>query len=185
MALSVSPDTEIDRVELAEQIKNGDQQAFKKFFDAHHQPLFRFLRSKNIERETAEDLIQQAFLYIWEHRSSIESEKSLRAYLFKIAYTRMLNHVRDNKKFDNAEPVPTRETNHTPQDEVQAAEINQVIEQAIVAMPERRSQVFDLCFMQQFTYKEAAGAMDISVKTVENHMGLALKDMRKALQDFI
>ena len=48
-------------------------------------------------------------------------------------------------------------------------------------MPEKRGMVFDLCFMQEFTYKETADALNVSPKTVENHMALAFKDLRTRL----
>jgi len=51
-------------------------------------------------------------------------------------------------------------------------------------MPEKRRNVFELCYMQEFTYKEAAEALGVSRKTVENHMGMALKDLRLALKNF-
>ena len=51
-------------------------------------------------------------------------------------------------------------------------------------MPEKRQAVFRLCFIQEFTYKEAAEFLQVSVKTIENHMGLALKDLRKKLEKF-
>ena len=50
-------------------------------------------------------------------------------------------------------------------------------------MPEKRQQVFRLCFIQEFTYKEAAEFMEVSAKTIENHMSLALKDLRKSLSE--
>ncbi|MFH5883910.1 sigma-70 family RNA polymerase sigma factor [Halalkalibaculum sp. DA3122] len=185
VALATSPVEELDQAGLAARIRQGDHDAFRSFYEAHHQSLFRFLRSKNIDSATTKDLIQQAFVYIWEHRDTIDPAKSLRAYLFKISYTRMLNHVRDHKKFDGSQPIPTKQTKHTPEDEARAKELNVAISAAIAAMPERRSQVFELCFMQQLTYKEVADALDLSVKTIENHMGLALRDMRKALQQYI
>lgn len=184
-SLASSPVDELDQTELAAQIKNGDHKAFRAFFNEHHQSLFRFLRAKNIDAATAEDLIQQAFIYIWEHRNAIDPAKSLRAYLYKISYTRMLNHVRDHKKFDDSEPVPAQENNHTPEDAIRARELDHAISRVINTMPERRGQVFELCFMEQLTYKEAANALDLSVKTIENHMGLAFKDIRKALENYL
>lgn len=183
-ALATAPAREIDETAIAQKIKAGDHEAFKKFYDLHYDALFRFLISKNTSREAAKDLIQKAFIYIWEHRKKIDPQKSLRAYIFQIAYTRMLNHHRDNKKFDSEEAVPDRQTSLTPEDAARANDLKQLIDQAIEKMPERRGTVFQLCFMDDFTYKEAAEALEVSPKTIENHMGLALKDMRKYLQNF-
>lgn len=173
-----------EKKELAQSIKNGDHKAFKTFFDAHHHALFRFLTSKGIAKEAAQDLIQKAFIYIWEHRRQIDPSKSLRAYLFRIGYTRMLNHIRDHAKFDDFEELSPVESSLNPEDATQAEELREAIDKAIENMPEKRGLVFEMCFIQEFTYKETAEALDVSTKTVENHMGLALKDIRAALHEF-
>lgn len=184
LALAASGSSDLDDVELARRIKQGDHEAFRAFFEAHHEALFRFLMSKGIEEATAEDLIQQAFILIWEKRDGIEPDRSLRAYLFRIAYTRMLNHIRDHSKFDTGEAVPQSKTRQTPEDYAQHGELTEAVENAIDSMPEKRRMVFEFCFMQEFTYRETAETLEISVKTVENHMGLALKDIRSALKEF-
>lgn len=185
LSLATSPAGVMDDQTLAAEIKNGSHTAFRSFFEAHHRSLYRFLRSKQIDKQTAEDLIQKAFIYIWEHRSSIDPAKSLRAYLFRIAYTRMLNYIRDNSKFDRSQAVPRQQADENPEHAARLQELHRAIDDAIAEMPEKRGRVFELCFIEQFTYREAAGALDVSVKTVENHMGLALKDMRKALSDYL
>jgi len=172
---------DLDSLELFTAIKNGDHQAFRKFFECHHKHLYHFLLKRGTPEQAAEDLVQQAFVIIWEKREQIDEHKSLRAYLFQIAYTRMLNYFRDHKKFDDGAEVSKHE-NFTPEDELQNTELNQEIEEAINSMPEKRQIVFRLCFLQDFSYKEAAQTLEVSVKTIENHMGLALKDLRKALE---
>ncbi|SMO94146.1 RNA polymerase sigma factor [Gracilimonas mengyeensis] len=168
--------------ELYTKIKNGDHKAFKTFFEAHHQRLFRYLVSRGVSSESAEDLIQQAYVYIWENRSKIDPDKSLRSYLFRIAYTRMLNHFRDEEKYKDDSEVSELESSQFSTDEkLNRRELHQAIEKAIEAMPEKRQHVFRLCFLEEFTYKEAANTMEVSVKTIENHMRLALKDLRNAL----
>ena len=186
LLLSASLDGESNETQIYLKIKNSDQQAFRKFFDAHHAELFRYLSSKGVAKEAAEDLIQKAFVYIWENRTSIEEHKSLRAYLFRIAYTRMLNLFRDNEKFDQNNEIQDlnlSDSGSRPDQDIQQEELNRTIEKAISAMPEKRQNVFRLCFLQEFTYKEAAEFMEVSVKTIENHMGLALKDLRSSLSE--
>lgn len=184
LSLASSQHDAVDSTALAKQIKAGNHEAFQNFFDEYYDALFRFLISKNTSAEAAKDLIQKAFIYIWEHRQKIEPQKSLRAYLFKIAYTRMLNHHRDNKKFNDEVAVPEQQNILTPEDQARASDLQRAIEQAIGQMPEKRGAVFQLCFMEDFTYKEAAESLNVTRKTVENHMGLALKDMRQALRRF-
>jgi RNA polymerase sigma-70 factor (ECF subfamily) len=182
--LATTPAKETEESAIAQKIKEGDHGAFKDFYDLHYDALFRFLISKNTSREAAKDLIQKAFIYIWEHRQKIDPQKSLRAYIFQIAYTRMLNHHRDNKKFDVEEAVPKQKTSHTPEDTARASDLKRLIDQGIKKMPEKRGTVFQLCFIDDFTYKEAAEALEVSPKTIENHMGFALKDMREHLKNF-
>lgn len=176
---------ELTDPELAIKIKNGNHEAFKKFFDRYNAFLLNYLMKRGTAKEAAKDLVQQAFVLIWEKRDEIDETKSLRAFLFKIGYTRMLNLFRDHSKFDE-EADPEENTSYEePEDEDnKRAELNSAIEKAISAMPEKRQEVFRLCFIQEFTYKEAAQVLDVSVKTVENHMGLALKDMRESLKQY-
>lgn len=182
--LAAAFDRQSNTHEIYAKIKNGDQQAFKSFFDAHHKSLFYFLTNKGIAPQEAEDLIQQAFVYIWEKRHSIDEHKSLKAYLFQIAYTRMLNLIRDNRKFDDNEQISDlKQASDDPASDIENQELNVIMERAISSMPEKRQHVFRLCFLQEFTYKEAAEFLEVSAKTVENHMGMALKDLRSALSE--
>lgn len=176
---------ELTDPELAIKIKNGNHEAFKKFFDRYNAFLLNYLMKRGTAKEAAKDLVQQAFVMIWEKRDEIDETKSLRAFLFRIGYTRMLNLFRDHSKFDEEADPEENSSHEAPEDEDnKRAELNVAIEKAISAMPEKRQEVFRLCFIQEFTYKEAAQVLDVSVKTIENHMGLALKDMRKSLKEY-
>ncbi|WP_069130268.1 RNA polymerase sigma factor [Rhodohalobacter halophilus] len=181
LVLALSKEGDMDDTALSLAIKNGDQKAFEEFFNRHYDPLYRFLISRRMEHEEARDLAQKAFVMIWEKRQGIDETKSLRSYLFTIAYSRMLNHVEYRSKFSDEDPAdnhsPALNTDHS----IDFKELVNVIRQIISQMPEKRGMVFDLCFMQEFSYKEAADAMDVSPKTIENHMALAFKDLRKKL----
>ena len=178
---ALSKSSSLDDAQLSISIKNGNQKAFKEFFDKHYSDLYRFMRSRGMSHDEAKDLIQKAFVMIWEKRDGIDETKSLRSYLFTIAYTRMLNHVEYQSKFkDEVIPGNHSEDNST-RNSLDYKELIQVIRKIISDMPEKRGMVFDLCFMQEFTYKETADALNVSPKTVENHMALAFKDLRARL----
>ena len=176
LALDESDDTR----ELLRAIRRGDHDAFRTFFEKHHKHLYHFLLKRGMSEQAAEDIIQQAFVIIWEKRNEIDETKSLRAYLFRIAYTRMLNHFRDHKKFSDQAEFDQPGT-QTPEATLEQKELKKHIDKAILEMPEKRQTAFRLCYLQGFSYKEAAVTMNISEKTVENHMGLAFKDLRRAL----
>lgn len=182
--LAVKRGTDPDDPELLLAIKNGDHKAFRTFFEKHHNYLYHFLLKRGVSEQQAEDLIQQAFVMIWEKRDQIDTSKSLRSYLFRIAYTRMLNVFRDTTKFAEEADPDLEQASHETDKQVQTKELGQAIEASISSMPEKRQEVFRLCFIQEFTYKEAAEVLQVSVKTIENHMGLALKDLRSKLERF-
>lgn len=180
---------ELNDSELALKIKSGNHQAFKDFFDRYNAFLLNFLMKRGTAKEAAKDLVQHAFITIWENREDINPDKSLRSYLFGIAYSRMLNLFRDHNKFAKGidlDHANTVDHEFTADDESQAKakELSGVIEQAISSMPKKRQEVFRMCFIQEFTYKETSEVLKVSIKTVENHMGLALKDMRELLKNY-
>lgn len=185
LLLALSKGSELDEQELSLSIKNGDQKAFRKFYDRYYDPIYRFLVSRGMSHDEACDLAQKAFLMIWEKRRDIDETKSLRAFLFRIAYTRMLNHIEYHSKFDrNTDPLDASasETENVTDKQIDHRELLNRINSLITAMPEKRGTVFQLCFMKEFTYKETAEALDVSVKTVENHMTLAFRDIRNGLK---
>lgn len=182
LALSVQSD--YHTIRLFERIRAGDKEAFKEFYDSNQSALFSFLLSKGVDRDTAEDFIQQAFLIIWEKRKQIDPSRSLRSYLFTTAYNRMLNHYRDRKETEPDYAYELSSGGMNPEENAIQGEAIRRMHNALSEMPERRRSVFEYCYLQGFSHKEAAAAMEVSVKTVENHMALALKDLRKALKNF-
>lgn len=177
--------TEDELRELARKLRSGDHNAFRRFFDSQYDDLIRFLLARGLELAEAEDLVQQAFILIWEKRNELDPQKSVRGFLYRIAYTRMLNYLRDRSRLQAVEqPDLHHSDNPDPAMDTQHTDLQEAIDRAVAALPEKRRAVFELCFLQQFTYKEAAAVLDISPKTVENHMGYALKSIRGALEDF-
>lgn len=184
LVLASIGDEHFDDTAIAGRIRNGDHEAFRLFFEKYHPALLGYLLRRGIDEESARDIIQQAFLYIWEKRSTIDTDKSLRAYLFRIGSSRGLNLVRDSRKFDEAPLSRDLPFDTSADEETHENDVMDSLSLAIQALPDKRREVFELCFMQQLSYKEAAEIMDVSVKTIENHMALALKDIRSKMKKF-
>jgi RNA polymerase sigma-70 factor (ECF subfamily) len=175
---------DLDDPALARRIRDGNRAAFETFFRRHHAALFRYLTRRGCPGDVAEDIIQNAFVYIWRRRDTINPDKSLRGYLFTIGYSRLLNHGRDTAKFDYGAELDRKHSGSAPDAAAEHQLLQEHLQVAIDALPERRRAVFELCFMEDLTYREAAEVLGITRKTVENHMRLALKDVRAALAAF-
>ena len=170
-----------DDATLAKRIKEGDHHAFKQFFDRYHASLVSYLRRKGLDAEAAEDIVQNAYIFIWERRSEIDTSKSLRAFLFRIGYTRALNHFRDTAKFDGESDLSLQTADSSTSAATELNIANAHLQKAIASLPERRRAVFELCFLEDLTYRETAETLGISIKTVENQMAHALKTIRAAM----
>ncbi len=185
LGLALRPTADLDDGALARRIRDGDAAAFKAFFDRHHPALFRYLRRRGVPADVSEDLLQNAFLTLWERRADIDETRSLRALLFRIAHTRALNHFRDTARFADPEAAPEPADPTTPDASAGYHLTQAALRKAIDRLPPRRRAVFELCFMEELTYREAAEALGISVKTVEHQMGRALKAIRKEMAAYL
>jgi len=175
-----------DGSDLARRIRDGDREAFRIFFDRHHERLYGYICSRGVPDDAAADLVQNAFVYIWTHRADIDPEKSLRAYLFRIGYTRALNHVRDTAAEERGADLDARvnEQGTSPEAETQVRLLRETVNAAIAELPERRRAAFTLCFIDGLSYREAAEVLDVTRKTIENHISHALRDLREALDGY-
>ncbi len=171
--------------ELASRIRKGDREAFRLFFERYQASLLSFLKSKGTPGDDAEDLLQTAFLIIWEKREDIRPDRSLRSFLYTIAYNRMLNLFRGRKKQDPEYAYKLSDSGSNPEETAGNRQALEAMHKALEVMPEKRRRVFELCYLQGLSYKEAAEALGVAQKTVENHMALALKELRTALKHFM
>lgn len=172
--------------DLSQRIRDGDPEAFRTFFDRHHGRLFGYVCSRGVPEAAAADLVQNAFVYVWTHRDEIDPDRSLRAYLFRIGYTRTLNYFRDTASVDGSADLDLRPdaSASSPESDAQGRLLRETVDRAIEQLPERRRAAFRLCFIEGLTYREAAEALDVTRKTIENHISHALRDLRETLDGY-
>jgi RNA polymerase sigma-70 factor (ECF subfamily) len=136
---------------------------------------------RRVPNDVAGDLVQQAFITVWEQRATLRDDGSLRGLLFRIAYTRALNHFRDTKRFEDSE-TEFASPESPPSDSAESRLIRDRLAAVVATLPERRRATFELCMLEGLTYREAAEVLGVSMKTVENQMSHALKAVRAAMQ---
>lgn len=134
-------------------------------------------------RDDAEELVNDAFLAVWQRRDTLQLDNSLRAYLFTAVRNRCLNHLKKPRLLweteaddDFPEPISADIT-----EKLSAAETEALISRLIDRLPLRCRQIFLLSRIEQLSHREIATLMDLSVKTVENQIGIALKYLKECL----
>lgn len=173
---------------LLQQIRSGDEMAFEKLFHQFYERLARYAWTILEDTDAAEEIVQDIFVKFWENRSDIEIHTALRPYLFKAVHNRCLNVIshlnvrRDYQKEQTfAEP-----TMHWPvTDQLNEKELRNRIFQAMEKLPPECRKVFRLSRFEELSYREISEFLNISVKTVENQMGKALRIMRSELSDYL
>lgn len=166
---------------------NLDKTQFEKLFKLHFQHLCNFADQYVEDIHAAQDICQKVFIQLWEKRGTIDWNKSVKSYLFTSVKNRCLNYIRDNKRYrSQILDIECADFEFAEEDLFFDQEsLEEKIEAALVALPEKCRQVFELSRFHDMKYKEISEQLQISQKTVEAHMSKALKTLRHFLQDFI
>ena len=165
-----------------------DKSSFESLFRSEFKGLVRFAITYLKDYEAAREVVQEAFLTLWEKRADIDMEKSVKTYLSTAVRNRALNHLRDNKKFDTGllgvEGVfPDKDARQS--DTLEVAELKGKIDDAVNGLPEKCREIFLLNRAEHLKYKEIANRLGISVKTVETQMSKALQHLREHLKEYL
>ncbi|MDX9883934.1 MAG: RNA polymerase sigma-70 factor [Prolixibacteraceae bacterium] len=175
-----------DDKSLALELSRGNEKAFETIFNRYYQSLCLFSKQILNDDELAEETVQDLFVKIWEKRFSLSIDTSLRHYLFMAARNLCFNQLQHQKiKKRYAQKILENTETEIKTDEYYLEPgLKQAIEKALGLLPPKRKEIFRLSREEGLKYKEIADRLDISVKTVEAQMGLALKFLRDQLKDF-
>ena len=135
----------------------------------------------------AEDLGQEVFFELWKKRERLQIKTAVKAYLRRSATNKALNYLRDNKiVFTEEERAPQQLSKQvSAQQHIEKEELEQLIQVAIDQLPDRCRVAFNLSRFEHKSYQEIADLMGISIKTVENQIGKALKILREVVAPFV
>lgn len=170
--------------ELILRLSNHDRGAFEQIFRTYYADLCKFCVKYVRDEQIAEEIVQEVFINIWERRSNLTITTSIKSYLFTAIRNRSFNYLKlqlpkEQKKVD-LEGVGFLEDEGREQEMIME-ELKEYVYEAIEALPNKCKIIFNLSRNAGMTYKEIAEDLDISVKTVENQIGLALKKLREQL----
>ena len=163
-----------------------EQDAFlEALFHTYYKMLCRFSFRIVHDKDKAEDVVQTCFINLWQKRESTTIQSSFKSYLYRSVYNRSINEYTRSKNIVNEDLSVLSDMHHSASDDpdliLQAKETQQKIDHAIQSMPDGCRTVFLLSREEQLSYKEIAETLNISVKTVENQIGKALRILREHL----
>lgn len=168
--------------DLILKIRDGDRTALQRLFYRHYDALCRYSYSIGRQRELARDAIQDLFYRLWMDRDQLHITHSVKAWLFRSAHNRTIDLLRQRRPWilDDAldESIPDLTEKAEPIDPVMIRRIWEIVDD----LPDQRRQIFLLYRKEGLSYKEIAHLMNITRKTVENHLSRALQDIRVRLE---
>lgn len=170
--------TENDLLQL---LKRSDKKAYETIFRLFYQPLKLFANKLLKDDLAADDIVQEVFVQLWEKRKSFK-DIALKPYLYTSVKNRVLNQIRHlqvkQKHID--------ETKHTSEEFFETkeddSELKLKIFSSIEKLPEQCKKIFIMNRVHGLKHKEIAEELNISVKTVTNQIGKALKILREELK---
>jgi RNA polymerase sigma-70 factor (ECF subfamily) len=168
-----------------EKIQQGDKEAFESLFRTSYSTLCNFANNYLSSNNHSEDIVQEVFIKLWEKRNEIQIEQSVDAYLFQAVKNNCLNELKHDKvKSKHRMHVFHTESEFEETDHMEADELKDLIQEKIQSLPEKRRKIFKLSREEGMKYAEIAEQLNVSIKTVETQMSLALKYLRGNLKHF-
>ena len=177
----------MDSKTLLNRLKENDETALKDIFYQHHKAVFQTILKIVNESNTTEDLVQDLFFRFWEKRHQLDIQGALGPYLRRMAVNEGLGYLRKNKKY-SIEDIEAQYdlSSDGATDSLQLHnDLQQAVDEALTHLPPKCRIVFSLSRFEGLSYREIGEEMNISIKTVENQMGKALKVMRSLLKDYL
>ena len=174
--------------QLITTLKAGDIAAFEMLFRTYYQSLCNYAYTFVRDREEAEEVVQSAFLNIWEKRENVSIHTGVKPYLYAMvrnASLNLLKHEKIKQRHAAMEIAVAERSSESVARTVEASELEQRIMEAMSKLPEQCRLVFKLSRFEELKYSEIAEQLNISIKTVENQMGKALRVMREQLKDYL
>ena len=174
--------------QLLKRVKDSDMEAFRTLFNRYQPVLFRRVLFQTRHTDLSHDVVQETFIRVWEHRTSLKPRLSFLSYIFQIS----TNLIRDNIKYQkirerNEDYIPHSflSENDDPGEALQLTLLQEQIMRIVNEhLPKRCREIFLLSRFEGKTHQEIADTLQLSVRTVEYQILHALKIMRKKLEQY-
>jgi RNA polymerase sigma-70 factor (ECF subfamily) len=174
-----------DEEKIWRSIQGKDGQAFEKYYKVHYKSFFlaAFTYLKNTS--LAEEIVNDVFVRLWEAATTIHIESSLKSYIYRAVINRSLNQLDKNKRDQQHQHELSRRPEETFEiREMEENELKIGLFKAIDELPDQCRKVFKMSRFEELKQQEIADHLNISIKTVKNHITYALKHLNKVLAEW-
>lgn len=162
-----------------------DQQAYKELFTSLYSYLYHFARTLVRAKEPAEEIVSDVFIKVWEKRRELKKIENLKVYLYVTTRNMAFNYLDKQKRIptDHLEDIPAEFTSvyFDPEQLMITADMLTLIQKAIDQLPPKCRMIFKLAKEDGLKYREVAEILNVSVKTVENQLAIALHKIGKTV----
>lgn len=167
-------------------LSEGEEKAFRMLFDALFPKLSQFAFSLVKSKDIAKDIVDEIFIRFWNNRANIPQIDNILIYLYKATKNASLNYLSRSAFRNMHEPFDEIEIelkdDQDPESLMITREMHRLIREAIDALPPRCKMVFKLVREDGLKYKEVAEVLNISVKTVDAQMVIAVGQIKQKMQ---
>jgi RNA polymerase sigma-70 factor (ECF subfamily) len=171
---------------LIEELRNSNSRAFEQIFTTNYLNLCRFAHSIVHDEDSAQNLVQQVFINLWESRKSIGHVERLLPYLTATVRNHCINFLkRENRNLELSDAQLSRQTENTTENQINLNDFEEHLTIALATLPDRCREAFEYSRFYNLTNKEIAQRMNISVKGVEALISRSLKLLRVSLADYL
>jgi RNA polymerase sigma-70 factor (ECF subfamily) len=161
----------------------NDIKVLEDLFHKWQQGLIFFANQFLRNEEEAREIVNDSFVAIWERRDTLNLDESIKGYLYKTVKNKCLNYIKKSKlEFTDTQDQDIKsDSEFTVLDELEAQETESKLNRVIESLPPKCKQIFLMSRKENMSYKEIASILDVTPKTVENQIGIALKHLKKQM----
>jgi RNA polymerase sigma-70 factor, ECF subfamily len=166
-----------------------DESIFELIFKENFKKLQCYASTIVNDNEIAEEMVQNVFFKLWDRVDTLQIQAPIAAYLYRAVYNESCNYLKHQKVkqgyFNFSKHTMNETSTEKASKKIMLKELEDKIRNAISDLPEQCRTVFQLSRFEELKYQEIADKLGLSIKTVEAHMGKALKIMRLKLVDYL
>jgi RNA polymerase sigma-70 factor, ECF subfamily len=178
---------DLNEATIWKSIQQKDIAAFERYYKAHYKSFFLMACKYLKDSAQAEEIVNDVFLKIWEDGSTITIDTSLKSYIYKAVINRCINSLHKNKResVHHVDDLATFPDQGYEMRQIEENELAVKLYAAIDQLPEQCKKVFEMSRFEELKQQEIADKLGISIKTVKNHITIALKQLSKTMLNYL